>query len=129
MAIFHYGFIPAAALYSIVAGVTLSTYSFKATVFMVTGSLSLTKLPMPDALMASKMELLVGVILTVASGGFFAIYTTFQTKQQERRRPRMMLPYDPTEMRRLPTTTDRETAVQSTEDGFSSLDLFLNGDD
>ena len=116
--LFHYVFFPAAALFSVVAGITLSCYSFKATVFLLSGSFSIHKYDMPQALVVSKLELLVGVVFSAASGGLFALYETFRTKQLERREPRLMMPYDPQDMSERVDTLDLEEAVNMTENIF-----------
>ena len=111
---FHYGFLPAAALFSVVAGITLSCYSFKALVFLLTGSLSVSKKEMPEAMTVSVVEFIVGCGFSVATGGLFALYQMYQTKQMDVRNPRLMVPYDPESMANVPEKANRDQALNMT---------------
>ena len=126
MLVFQYFFIPAAALFSVIAGLTLSCYSFKTTVFLLTGNLSIHKYQMPQQLVVSKLELLIGVLFSIVSGGLFALYEMYRTKQLQRREPRMMMPYDPQDMSERGDTIDHEEAIKMTSNVFE--DFVLDND-
>ena len=119
---FHYLFLPAAVIFSFVAGLTLSCYSFKATVYMLTGSLSVHKYEMPRALVVSKIEFVIGLVLSAIGGGMAALYQMYVTKQLEFRQPRLMFPYDPEDMA---TRYDNNVEMinQVTQNSFDELVL------
>ena len=128
MLVFQYFFIPAAALFSVIAGLTLSCYSFKCTVFLFTGNLSVHNYNMPQQLIVSKIELLIGVLFSAVSGGLFALYEMYRTKQLQRREPRMMMPYDPQDMSERGDTIDHEDAINMTSNVFEELVLTSDSD-
>jgi hypothetical protein len=92
----HYAFLPASMLFMIVCGIGANTWSVKGLAFMLNGSLSIHGLPLPDALLASGSEVVLGIALTIIQGGVTAMYMYYVSKDNRRRQ--WMLAYDPNDM-------------------------------
>lgn len=80
----HYIFLPGGILFSAIAGLTLSTYTFKATLFLLRGSLSVTGKPLPRALVASGGELLVGILFSGISVACMIGYNYYCEKKKKK---------------------------------------------
>ena len=80
--IFYYFVLPASCLFSAVSGVIMSCYSFKGTLFFLTGSPSLTGVPLPAALALSVWELIVGIVFVLLGALLLLMYTCYSKKQK-----------------------------------------------
>lgn len=72
---FYYGVLPAAAIFSVVASVIMNCYSFKGTLYLLTGSISVQHYDMPEALAVSRAELLVGIACSFLGAGVMWLWT------------------------------------------------------
>lgn len=81
VAIFYYAVLPASCLFSVVSGVIMSCYSFKGTLFFLTGSPSLTGVPLPASLAVSVWELVAGVAFVVLGALLLWMYTRYSAKR------------------------------------------------
>lgn len=77
VAIFYYAVLPASCLFSVVSGVIMSCYSFKGTLFFLTGSPSLTGVPLPASLAVSVWELVAGIVFVVLGALLLWMYTRY----------------------------------------------------
>lgn len=80
VAVFYYCVLPASCLFSVVSGVIMSCYSFKGTLFFLTGSPSLTGVPLPAALAISVWELIVGIIFVILGAILLWMYTCYSKR-------------------------------------------------
>lgn len=80
---FYYLVLPASCLFSAVSGVIMSCYSFKGTLFFLTGSPSLTGLPLPAALALSVWELAIGIVFVIL-GALLLLMYNYYSKRKER---------------------------------------------
>jgi hypothetical protein len=76
-AVFYYAILPGASLFSVIAGIMLTAYAFKGILFMLTGSISLTSAPFPQALEVSLGELLISLIFMTIGALMLFMYVRF----------------------------------------------------
>lgn len=74
---FYYAILPGASLFSVIAGIMLTAYSFKGILYMLTGSISLTSSPLPQALEVSLGELLISLIFMTIGALMLFMYVRF----------------------------------------------------
>lgn len=75
--VFYYAVLPASCFFSAVSGLIMSAYSFKATLYVLTGSISLGALPMPEAITISRGEFFFALLCMVAGGALLWLYTRY----------------------------------------------------
>jgi hypothetical protein len=78
VAVFYYAVLPASCLFSVVSGIIMSCYSFKGTLFFLTGSPSLTGMPLPASLAISVWELVAGIVFVALGALLLWMYTRFK---------------------------------------------------
>lgn len=81
VAVFYYCVLPASCLFSAVSGVIMSCYSFKGTLFFLTGSPSITGAPLPGSLAISPWELAIGILFVLAGAFLLWLYTRFSSNR------------------------------------------------
>lgn len=79
--VFYYLVLPASCLFSAVSGVIMSCYSFKGTLFFLTGSPSLTGIPLPAALAISVPELVIGIAFVILGAVLLGLYTCLSKRK------------------------------------------------
>jgi hypothetical protein len=80
--IFYFVVIPACVVVSSVASVIMFVYSFKGMLFLMTGSISFARLPMPDALAISLGELIVTLVFLCVAALITLLYMRFTKKKK-----------------------------------------------
>ena len=82
--VFYYFVLPASCLFSVVSGVIMSCYSFKGTLYFLTGSPSLTGIALPAALAISPWELVIGITFVIVGALLLWLYTACSKRMQIR---------------------------------------------
>lgn len=81
---FHYGVLPAFILFGLVSGLSLSIYSFKIFLFLVTGVPSTNdKAQLPQSLLCTAAEVGVGVAFVTLGSLIMACYTYYVNKNNK----------------------------------------------
>lgn len=98
--VFYVTVIPASALFSIVSSVIMSAFSLKGTLFLLTGSASLSGEPMPEALQVSISEFLISLAFIIV--GIMVMITYYRLKKRRKNQRLFAASYPVT----LPDSTD-----------------------